>query len=238
MDYSTLVKPICDEIIKLSDKDFKALRKLINDKTASYQTVAEFSKVFGDTVSKCVNKYTIDGISEEELAAFASDCLAPVYKSAQNTVLNACKRVQQLYNDQAGIGLKPVDVETDESRIQHIIERFNEASNYEEVEFLTNANVARSITRGAVQDSMRRNAKFQEDSGLNIRISRSDGSGCCAWCSTVTGTYDSFEALPDDFWLIHRGCSCVIDYKVGKTHDKIKYITWENGYLEKVTESI
>lgn len=238
MDYSTLKQQIVDEIVKSSAEDVNALRQLIKNKSANYQTVAEFSKVFGDTVSKCINKYTVEGITEEELAAFASKCLAPVYKSAQNTVLNACKRVQQLYNDQAGIGLKPVDVETDESRIQHIIERFNEASNYDEVEFLTNANVARSITRGAVQDSMRRNAKFHEDSGLNIRISRSDGSGCCAWCSTVVGTYDSFDALPDDFWLIHRGCSCVIDYKVGKTHDKIKYITWENGYREKVTESI
>ena len=73
---------------------------------------------------------------------------------------------------------------------------------------------------------------------MNIRISRSDGSGCCDWCARVVGTYDSFDKLPDNFWGIHRGCSCVIDYRVGKTKSKIHFDTDENGKLSKVTEEI
>lgn len=238
MDYSTLKQQIVDDIRKDSDASSKALKKLIQEEKANYQTAAEYSKVFGDSISKSIVKNIADGIPDDELGQFASECLAPIYRQGQDTMINACKKVQELYNKQAGISLKPADVKRDESRIQHIVERFNEAESFDKVKFLTNSNVARSITRGAVQDSMKANSKLQEDAGLKIRISRSDGSGCCDWCASVVGTYDSFESLPDDFWLIHRGCSCVIDYRVGSTRNKISFKTDEKGYLSKVTEEI
>lgn len=235
MDYSTLKQQIVDDIKTDSNESSKALRQMIQNESANYQTVAEYSKILGDSVSKSIVNNIADGIPDDELGQFATECLAPVYRQSQNTMLSASKNVQKLYNKQAGIELNPVDVERDEDRIQHIVDRFNEAESFDEVKFLTNGNVARSITRGAVQDSMKSNAKFQSESGLNIRISRSDGSGCCAWCSSVTGTFDSFDALPDGFWGIHRGCSCVIDYRVGRTKDRIRFETNQNS-LSKLTE--
>lgn len=238
MDYSILKQQIVDDIKEDSRASSQALKRLIKEEKANYQTAAEYSKVFGDSVSKSITKNIGEGIPDDELGEFASECLAPVYKQSQDTMLNACKSIQKIYNKQAGIELNPAEVKNDESRIQHIVERFDEAEKFEDVKFLTNANVARSITRGAVQDSIKSNSKMQSDAGLKIRISRSDGSGCCDWCSTVVGTFDSFDALPDGFWGIHRGCNCVIDYRVGNTKNRIHFETDEKGKLSKVTEKI
>lgn len=239
MDYLTLKQQIADEIRQspIASVNSKALRQMIQDGSANYQTVAEYSKVLGDVASKSIQRNIAEGIAEEELGAFAEECLAPVYRQCQKTILNACKGVQKIYNEQADIQLNPVDVPSDESRITHIVDRFNEAESFSDVEFLTNSNVARSITRGAVQDSIRSNASFQSKVGLEIKISRSDGSGCCDWCSSIVGTYDSFESLPSDFWKIHRGCSCVIDYRVGKTRDRLSFST-NNGQLSKNTNTL
>lgn len=240
MDYSILKQQIAEEI-KRSPRaitNSRALKLMLKNKTATYNTVAEYSKVLGDVASASIARNIAEGIADDELAAFAQECLAPIYRQCQDTMLNACTNVQTLYNEQAGISLKPVAVQRDESRIAHIIDRFNEAETFDAVKFLTNANVARSITRGAVNDSMKANSKFQSDSGLKTRISRSDGAGCCEWCATMVGTYDSVDKLPSDFWRIHRGCTCVIDYRVGKTNNRLSFKSNNNGRLEKVTEEL
>ena len=240
MDYSNLKQVILETIKEdpNAKANTKAFIRLIKNKYANYETAAEYSKMLGDVTAKAIEKNIIEGVSDEELLQFAQEVLAPVYTATQKTVLNACKSVQALYNEQAEVQLQPVDVKPDGSRITHIVDRFAEASNFDEVKFLINKNVARSITRGAVNDSMRSNAKAQSDAGLNVRISRTDGSGCCKWCSSLVGTYDSFDALPNDFWKIHRGCKCSIDYRTGKTKQKVYFKTDSKGKLEKVTEEI
>lgn len=237
-DYSTLKQQIINDIKEDSKSTSKALKQMIQTETANYQTVAEYSKSFGESISKSIKKNIGEEIPAEELGQFATECLAPIYRQSQDTMLNACENVQKTYNKQAGIDLSPANVKQDESRIQNIIKRFEESDNFKDVAFLTESNVAKSITRGAVQDSIRENSKLQSDAGLKIRISRSDGSGCCDWCSSVTGTFDSFDALPEGFWGIHRGCNCVIDYRVGKTRNKISFNTDEKGNLTKITEEI
>ena len=80
------------------------------------------------------------------------------------------------------------------------------------------------------------NIDFQEDVGLQTLIVRTDGGGCCDWCASVCGEFHSRAELPEDFWRIHRNCSCVIDYRVGKTNQKIKYKTNKDGSLDKIVE--
>lgn len=235
MDYSILKQQILDDIKtnSIARDSSKALSDMIKNDQATYKTAADYSKILGSVVSNSINNNIPDGIPDDELGAFADECLVPVYKKSQDTMLNACKNVQQIYNKQAGVGIKPAEVKRDESRTQNISKRFNEAEKFDDVSFLTNENVARSITRGAVNDSIRENSRMQSDAGLKIRISRTDGSGCCQWCAGLVGDYDSFEKLPADFWKIHRNCSCVIDYNVGKTNARIGYKTDKNGDITK-----
>lgn len=239
-DYLTLQQQITSDI-KQDPKAIyngKMLKQKIQNKTATYEDAASYSKVLGDCASKSIRSNIGEEIADAELGQFAEECLTPVYRQCQNTMLGICSNIQSVYNENADINLNPVNVRRDESRLEHIVDRFNEAESYKSVEFLTNANVARSITRGAVTDSLEQNARFHEEVGNSILISRSDGSGCCDWCASVCGTFTSFEALPDGFWGIHRGCSCVIDYKVGKTKSRISFKTDESGKISKETEEI
>lgn len=232
-DYSILRQQIVKGIGQspVAIMNSKALNQRIINKTANYQTLTDYSKVLGDVAGGCISRNIAQGIVDEELEAFAVECLAPVYRQCQNTMLNYSKKVQIIYNEKAGIQLNPVDVPRDESRIAHIIERFNGDESFETLKFLTESDVVRSITRGVVTDTIRENARFQEDAGLKVTISRS-GSGCCDWCASMVGTYDSIHDLPDDFWLVHRGCTCEINY----FGDKIRYKTGNDGRISKITE--
>lgn len=239
MDYSILKEQILDDIKqnRVVSANTRTLNYLIKNNKATYQTVADYSKILGDAVSQSIERNIKEGIPDNELESFANECLVPIYKQSQNTMLNACKDVQTSYNLQAGIGLMAAEVRRDDSRTQNIANRFREATSFDDVSFLTNENVSRSITRGAVNDSIYANSKMQSDAGLKIRISRSDGAGCCDWCSTLVGDYDSFDKLPTDFWKVHRNCNCVIDYRVGNTRNRISFEE-QGGNLVKVTNEL
>lgn len=238
MDYLTLRLQIASDIQKdiQLNTNLKMLRQKINAGTVIQKDLEDFSKIFGDSVSKYIKNYTSDGVESEFLSEFSNECLTPLYRQAQNTMLNVSKSAQEVKNKQSGIGMKAVDVKNDESRLVHINERFKEATSFDEVAFLTDSNVSRSVTRGAINDSLRANASAQSDAGLEILISRSDGGGCCDWCASMVGTYRSFDELPDNFWGVHRGCGCTIDYKVGRTSSKLSFKTREDGTMTKITE--
>ena len=240
MDYSEIRDLIIKEI--QTDKQlltsFLAINRMIEDKTATYTALAEFSKVLGDRVGQNIIKNIIEDIPEGELTEFAEKCLAPIYKDMETTMLMLCNNVQFMQNAKAKIGLAPVNVQLDESRINNAVRRFAEAVDFASVKFLANSNTAKSIARNVVNESIKQNSEFQEKAGLNVLISRNENGKCCDWCKKVSGTFTSFEDLPVGFWAIHKGCSCTIDYKVGKTKSRLKFSTNENGKLEKYVEDI
>lgn len=233
-DFSSLKNQILDDIKQ--NKTVATSQQRINAQlkngTANYKSAADFSKALGSAVGDSFKKNVTD-VANEELGQFARDVVAPVYSQEQKTMLSVCSKVQKQVNADADLDINPVEIKQDVSRIQHIIQRFEEASSFDEVSFLIGKNVAQSIARGAVNDSIEDNIDFQEDAGLQTLIVRTDGGGCCDWCASLCGEFHSREELPEDFWRVHRNCSCVIDYRVGKTKDKIKYITNKNGSLSK-----
>lgn len=225
-DFSSLRNQIFDDIKQ--NKTVATSQQRINAQlkngTANYKSAADFSKALGSAVGDSFKKNVTD-VPANELGQFAKDVVAPVYSQEQKTMLSVCSKVQKQVNKDADIDINPLEIKQDVSRIRHIVQRFEEASTFAEVSFLLGSNVAQSIARGAVNDSMKDNIDFQEDVGLQTLIVRTDGGGCCDWCASLCGEFNSRAELPDDFWRIHRNCSCVIDYRVGKTNQKIKYTT-------------
>ena len=235
MDYSTLKKQIASEITK--DKQLnviiRQLKAKINNNTATYNDVVEFSKHLGNVTSKSMLKY---GIPETEFDVYAEEIVAPLFRQMQKTSISASKMVQQLLIETNGLGIAPANVPTDESRITHIVQRFKEASDVKDVSFLVGADVAENIARGAVTDSLKANAKQLNDVGFETYVTRS-GSGCCAWCDSMTGTYE-INSVPNDFWRVHKSCTCSFDYKCKGKHSRITFSTSDNGKLVKNTENI
>lgn len=234
MDYSILKQQILNDIkndasVKNAVNQF---RTKILDKTATYDDAVKFSKTLGNITSSHLTANSIE-VSDDTLAEYANELLAPVYRSMQNTALGASKEVQKLFNAKAQLGLNPVEVKNDEERITHIVARYRDAEKFEEVAFLTGKGVAENIARGAVTDTLRANAKAYNDAGFEAYVTRS-GSGCCAWCDSMLGTYP-VNNVPNDFWRVHKSCTCSFDYKVNNKRTKVTFSTNEQGKLVKNT---
>lgn len=236
-DYSILRNNILDDISKDKklNSEARTLKSKLDNKSATYKDAATYSKKLGDSMAKGIADNIQGGIPDDELVEFAEACLVPVYTQSQKTMLGICEEIQQGYNEKAGIGLNPVKVAVDNDRTYNLRNRFEKATSFDEVAFLTGENVCRSITRGAVQDSIKENAEFQKESGIDIVISRTEDGNCCDWCASVCGTFNSIKDLPKDFWKIHRNCTCVIDYHVGNTNAKIQFKTQNDNLIKETS---
>lgn len=211
----------------------KTLRNKILNKTATYDDAVALSKVLGDVTSKYL---VSNGLPDEMLGEYASEVLAPIYRSMQNTTLGASKEVQKLFNEKMGVQLNPVNVPSDERRITHIVARFRDAESKDTVSFLVEKGVAENIARGSVTDSLRSNAKALDDAGFETTVTRS-GAGCCAWCDAMTGTY-KINDIPTDFWRVHKACTCSFTYNTRNKRTRITYSTGDDGKMTKNTEDI
>lgn len=234
-DYSTLRLQILDEIKKDTSPSVRTLSTKIKNNTATYDDAVKFSKALGDATSKALEKYS-GAVVDEALAEYAEVVLAPIYRSMQSTGLEASKLIQQIYNDKAGFGFAPVNVARDESRIVHMVSRFREATSFDEVAFLLGKDVSQNIARASVTDTMRSNANFMSNAGIEVTYTRI-GTDCCPWCAEVSGTYTRDE-LPDDYWKVHKDCTCVFEYKARNTHTRTTFSTGSDGKITKNTTNI
>lgn len=234
-DYSTLKQQVLNEI--KNDSGLKAqlrsLQKKIDAGTATYEDVTYLSKRLGGVTASRLKANAIE-VTAETLGEYADELLLPVYETMQKTSIAASKQVQRIYNKKAGIGLNPAEVSTDKSRLAHIAKRFKEATDFEDVAFLIGADVAENIARGAVIDSLKANAEQFEDAGIETYVIR-DGVGCCEWCESMTGVYE-ISNINDDFWRVHKNCTCTFDYRTRNKRTRITYSTSDDGKMTKNTE--
>lgn len=238
MDYSILRQEIIKNIKNnpTAITEVKKMSAVILNKTATYNDVYRFADKLGQITGAELEK-AIASLSEENLEDLAVNIINPVYRNMQATILSAGKSTQRVFNARNGLGLNPADVNTDEDRLKNIENRFKTAAKLDEVKFLTEPYVAKNIAKSSVTDTVKRNADNFNRAGLDVYYIRSDGAGCCDWCSTMVGKYTK-DDIPDDFWRVHKGCSCTFEYKVNGTHAKIRYSTDKSGKMSKETEDI
>lgn len=236
-DYSKLKDSVQNEIIK-NISMIKAARNLnykIKNGTAKYSDAVKFSKEIGKATGNALEFHS-DEIDDSTLEEYATTVLAPTYRAMQKSTLQVTKQIQKIYNANAKFGFNPVDVDPDEDRLNNIVQRFKDASTFKDVSFLLGSDVAQNISRSAVTETLRKNTEFMHSAGVETYVTRS-GSGCCAWCDAMTGTY-ALDDIPNDFWRVHKDCTCEFDYKTKNAHTRIMFSTSDDGKISKSVQNI
>ena len=164
----------------------------------------------------------------------------------QNVIANT-KAVQKSVNESAGVGLNPILADYDAGIADEISDSI---SRYEDVEAGISA-VANDIvvqSQKYADSSMRKNAEFQSNSGMEVLVTREyddvgvhttdkGGGEVCQWCLSRCGTdvpYD--EAYQRGMFERHPGCGCVITYKTKKGTFRQGRGDWETNNWHTVRE--
>ena len=187
-------------------------------KKATYKTANEFAIEVGEILSKALGaSLSADKLPDGKMYYnIAQRLLTDVLGRNHEIVSGYASDVQKNLNDEAKIGLKVQVPELNRDRIAGIVNRFSSEENFEDVSWLLGEPIV-NFTQSIIDDSIRKNAEFQHQFGLQPEIIRKSYFHCCKWCQEVQGSY-KYPRVPKDVYRRHQHCRCTVDYdpKSGK----------------------
>lgn len=242
MDLERIIAEILRLHKRSNDSDASITRFFakLKDGSATYADALKFAGRSGSGLAKILTEQLEAaypaGIPPDVLETVVPAVLTDECKS----VLEASGRVQKGINRRARINLEPVDLSVSSDRINGLVEHWKDAGLGDAVETISN------LTRSEVDTTARKNAEFQDASGLEVTVSRyyddvgvNHGKDACQWCLDRCGEDVPYkEAYARGMFERHPGCGCTLEYhtrKGSKRQADWKRNAWEDlpGTLER-----
>ena len=200
-----------------NDTELIRLRKSIENGKASYEAAQKYSERSGQLAKKAISQVSKGDVTVTQ------EILNPILEANYQDVLNVASQAQNVIYETANVNLKPATVSYDNTYAKDISAKLE---NYDDVDEAldTAENLFISASQNYVDEIGRRSAKFMDESGINVLVSREyddvgvhttdkGGGDVCHWCLERCGAdvpYD--EAYDMGMFERHPGCGCIITY--------------------------
>jgi len=196
--------------VKKSNK-LKALRKLIDDKQATYEQANEYAIEIGEILARSFKKNISSSVLPDGRMYFniGERILNPTLTKNYELVTNITKEIQEELNRQVGIGLKVSVPKVDKGKIKGFVDRLS-SELFDDVSWILQEPIV-NFTQNGVNDVLEANASFQANVGLKPKIKRTLVGGACDWCVALAGTYE-YPDVPEDVYKRHERCRCTVEY--------------------------
>lgn len=118
--------------------------------------------------------------------------------------------VQEQTNYKAGVQIKSLLPPVNKDRLGGLIDKLSSYEDFDDAKWVLDAPV-NNFTRNSIIESVKANAEFLEQAGLNTLVIRRLGAGgCCDWCKKLAGTYQMPD-VPSEVFMAHENCDCTIE---------------------------
>lgn len=200
-----------------NDTELIRLRKSIESGKANYEAAQKYSERSGQLAKKAISQ-----VSNGDLTV-TQEILNPILEANYQDILNVASQAQNVIYETANVNLKPATVAYDNTYAEDISSKLE---SYDDVDEALNVmeNTFISASQNYVDEIGRRSAKFMDEAGINVLVSREyddvgvhttdkGGGDVCHWCLERCGTdvpYD--EAYDMGMFERHPGCGCIITY--------------------------
>lgn len=199
------------------NKKIDKILSTIRDGEPTYSEVNDLSIEVGDILVEVFQENLSQDILPDGRMYYniAKRTIEPMMINNYNIVIDNAAIVQEILNRQAGMGIKAQIPVLNQSRIDGILNRLDEAEFFDDIKWILDEPV-KNFTQAVVDDVVKKNAEFHKGLGLEPKLIRKAEANCCDWCDAIDGVYDYSEA-PDDIYRRHRYCRCTVEYDPGKS---------------------
>ena len=196
-------------------KKIDKILSTIRDGKPTYSEVNDLSIAVGDILAEVFQ----ENISQDLLPDgrmyynIAKRTVEPMMINNYDIVTDNAVIVQEILNKNAGIGIKAQVPLINQSRIDGIINKLDEAEFFDDVKWILDEPI-KNFTQSIVDDVIEKNIGFHKGLGLTPKVTRIVQGDCCDWCKEVAGIYYAPD-IPDDVYRRHRFCRCTVEYDPG-----------------------
>lgn len=219
-DYKDDISPELLEKITNSFKEniskkqsLKKLKELVEKGNATYQEAHSYAIGVGEAMADAFSSnLSADILPDGKLYYnIAEKIIPPTMNKGFDMVSVVTQRIQQSLNKKAGLNIKAIAPDLNEDRIDRIVGIVSRYDNYDDASRYLSEPVMSNFTQSIVDDSIKRNAEFHKECGMEPYIERRLAGNCCSWCAAVAGKYRYSEA-PKDVYRRHKNCKCTTEY--------------------------
>ena len=194
-------------------KNISDIQSKIAQGTATYVDAQAFSIEAGEILASIFKEYlSADLLPEGRMHYDIADrILRATLGDNHKLIKKTTVQIQELLNNQAGLGLKSVDVPLNGDKIKSMVNRISNEENFDDIAWMLDAPVV-TFSQSVVVEILKANVEFQGKSGMKPVIKRTlSGHKACDWCRSLAGTYE-YPDVPEDVYRRHNRCKCPVYY--------------------------
>lgn len=205
------------------NKKVEKILSTIKDGKPTYSEINDLSIEVGDILAEVFKENLSSDILPDGRMYYniAKRTVEPMMINNYDIVTDNAVIVQEILNKNAGMGIKAQVPKLNQSRIDGIIDRLDEAELFDDIKWILDEPI-KNFTQAIVDDAIVKNAEFHEGLGLKPTVTRIVRGDCCDWCRQIAGEYE-YPDVPKDVYRRHRFCRCTVEYDPG---DSRKQDVW------------
>lgn len=204
-------------ILFSASPQIKKLQKLLDDGVATYKEANAYAVETGNILAKVFKKKLSSAVLPDGKMYYniADRILNKTLGRNYELISAYSTDVQTALNEAVGLGLKAIQPEINQDRIDGIIDRLADGELYDDIAWILEEPVI-NFSQSIIDDFIRENAEFHKDAGITERITRTSVRNCCKWCDGLVGSYEyGGSDMPNDIFRRHERCRCIVTYLPG-----------------------
>ena len=196
----------------VKDRNISKLMEKLDAGEATYKDAYSFATSIGNARAKAFKSE----ISSNRLPDgrmyynIGSRLLNNTLGEDYNLVAEYAQGVQEVLNAQRGISLKALKADKNKDRIKGFVDRLSSEEDYDKVAWILDEPV-KVHALSVVDDTIQKNAEFQDKAGIGVKVIRIAEADCCKWCSLLDGEY-TYPGVKGEIFQRHDNCRCIVEY--------------------------
>ena len=215
---------VAPELLELIQKDFEenynkrkliaSLYQKVRDGTATYLEANDYAIEVGKLLSDAYQRNLSSAVLPDGHMYYniAKRVIYPTMEHNHELISSMANMVQSDLNELNGFGIKALIPEINLDRITGIIEKVVSVEQFDDVKWVLGESVV-NFSQNVVAETIKTNAEFHYNMGVEGKIIRETSGGCCEWCNRLAGTY-VYPDVPQDVYRRHDYCRCTVDYEL------------------------
>lgn len=210
---------ITPSLIESVNKSFEAnynsspqIEKLLKKETKTYKDAYRYAEQVGQARALSYMDISSEVLPDGKMYYnIASRLMEDTLGADQQMIAEYAASAQETANKKSGINLKAQKADLNQDRIDGFVNRLSSEETFDDVAWILNEPV-KTFARSVVDDTVKKNAEFQNRAGVKATVVRTSAPKCCEWCSNLAGTY-TYPRVAGEVFARHDNCRCTLDYE-------------------------
>ena len=199
------------------DPNYRIIQQKIDSNKANFEDTAQLSRLLSQILGEKLASHILELPPNEGRSELCQKLLRDFF----NEINHRLAQVQTSQDRKNGVGLGAVKPQFPAERVQNVAGSLNDTTVSDSTIQRRCRNAVSNVANAMHDTFIQVNAKFRNNAGLFVQVSRTGGAECCDWCAQVSGTFWGYNRDLREVFRRHDNCTCTITYTSSKTRSHL-----------------